>query len=181
MSDKHDYITVEKARMARCLWCGTLESHDWIEARNPAGHYCSRDCERAGSVEFRQEWLRILTPCGILLVIVSIVTIPLIDFEFVSTTIIAGICIIYLSVNCRHEVEKGQEIRSHIPKGSRKDDTPRGLVLLERAKISALCPNCGAALNLAEIGPDRIFKCKYCGAEGIIEWPHDDEDVPEEE
>jgi ribosomal protein S27AE len=180
MSAKHEFITVEKIRMSRCLWCGTLESQDWIEAGRSPGYYCSRDCARAGNVEFRQKRIRILKPCGIILVLVGIVTIPLFNFDLVFTVITSGISMLGDVVYRTREISKGQEIMSHVPKDSRKDDRPLDLVLLERAKISALCPNCGANLFLAKIGPDRIFKCVYCGAEGIIEWPPDD-DVPEQE
>lgn len=182
MSDKHEFITVEKVRMTRCLWCGTLESKNWIEAGRSAGCYCSSDCALAANVEFRQEWVRILTPFGIILIIIGIVAFPLqSDFEMIFITITLGVLLECSSVICRDEIAKGQQVRSHIPRDSRKNDRPLDLVLLERAKPSALCPNCGANLILAEIEPDRTFKCKYCGAEGIMEWPPDDEDVPKEE
>jgi endogenous inhibitor of DNA gyrase (YacG/DUF329 family) len=180
MSGEQELITVEKIRMFHCLWCGTLESEDWIEAGRSPGYYCSRDCARADNVEFGQKLARMLTPFGIILVVVGIVTIPLFDFDLVFAIITSGISTLCDVVYHRRKIAKGEEIMSHVPKDSRKDNRPLNLVLLERAKISARCPNCGTNLFLTEIGPDRTFKCKSCGTEEIIVWPPDDKDVPEE-
>ncbi len=181
MSDNHDFITVDKDRMTKCVWCGTLESENWIQAGTRArltGFYCSMDCSLAGGVELQRRSCWIMGIMGLFVFLLSLVTG---DVFIKLVSAVPVLLLLYLGVAYYRGSMKGLELRKQLPKGSRSDDTSLDLVVLKSARISASCHKCGANLNLAEIGPERIYKCRYCGAEGIIEWPLDDEDMPEEE
>jgi ribosomal protein S27AE len=180
MDEEHDYVTVDKDSIIRCTWCGSIESKAWKRGGTkgkPSGFYCSEDCFLAGHVELLRRSSRLFPCMGVFGLLIAFFDI----YIFLTAGIFSFSLSLWLSAKCRRNSLKGIEIRKKLPKGSRSDDRSLDLVVLERTQISAACPKCGANLDLAEIGPERIFTCGYCGAEGILEWPHDDEDAPEEE
>ncbi len=69
---------------------------------------------------------------------------------------------------------KGYLSAKRVPKDSRKDS-----ISLEDAYVKSLvkimeCPNCDGKIDLSQIGPERIFRCEYCGIEGVVEILHED-------
>ena len=41
-------------------------------------------------------------------------------------------------------------------------------ILEERVCPIATCPKCGGAIDLSKVGPDRIYRCDYCGTMGKV-------------
>ena len=179
MTDNDDFITVDKDSITQCTWCGSIESKDWMRGGTkgrPTGYYCSKNCWLAGQVELNRRSSHVLFCMGIFALLIS-----WFDIAIFLMGIFCFLTSLYASYTYYRSSLRGLEIRKQLPKESRIDERTLGLVVLERAKISASCHKCGGNLNLSEIGPERIYRCRYCGAEGIIEWPLDDEEVLEGE
>ncbi|MHA2003416.1 MAG: hypothetical protein ACW960_04845 [Candidatus Thorarchaeota archaeon] len=166
-----------------CEWCGIPESNSWISVRSTGPrhaftkHYCSKDCSKADNVEKNRFWAKFW--CGFTVV----VGLPFFFFATLERTlgmlllptIIAGIIGIGLFPHYYLNSREGLRIQRIIPKDSRAIKGQRRLRVLERATIDVSCPRCGTILELSEVESDNIYRCKYCGAEGIIEWPSDPE------
>jgi len=175
MDEEHDYVTVDKDKVTRCAWCGTSGSKTWIRSQKSSSfdRYCSAKCELADYADNSRSIAIWFPPCGILSFVIAIFIFSF-TAEGAALFIIAGSLFLLESLRSIRNYREGKDYRTEVPRESRTDDESLDLVVLKKAKISASCPKCGANLELAQIGPDRIFECRYCGAEGILEWPQED-------
>ncbi|MFX1369012.1 MAG: hypothetical protein ACFFAY_10465 [Promethearchaeota archaeon] len=188
MPDKHDFTTVDKDRIVICDWCGTAQSDEWVKRVDEVGiHlYCSKGCQLADNVQNKAIDSGFLLGVSIAIIILSILLLTNIPNPGIQISVLfVSISLEMICLACYQDsyglYQKGRTYREEVPKGSRSDMRELDMVVLEKASISATCPKCGAALNLADVEPDRIYKCKYCGSEGIIEWPFDDEAPSDEQ
>ena len=176
MRDEHDFVTVDKARLNRCLWCGTIESKTWIKSEKPntSGYYCSTKCELADAVYYRRRGAICCSIFGVLSIAIGIAIFS-VTIDLAMPFIIAGGMMLLFYPCLISDYRAGLQMRKIIPKGSRRDNRSLKILILKKAQTTASCPKCGGNIDLTEIGPKRIFECGYCGVEGILEWPHEEE------
>ena len=76
MSEESDRIVVSTDKLARCQWCGSPQSNEWVYSEK-GGIFCSYECEIAAGA--RKAWITslILLIGSILIVIPYVVTLSL--------------------------------------------------------------------------------------------------------
>jgi len=148
------YVVVDSSKIARCSWCGTTESENWIGS--DFGIYCSTGCSLAAN-----------TPVSILMfTFFALMWLPSIAFLPVSSGSVLFLVLALLSLCCSLP---GLIQRRSVPNGSRANGVPLDTALLATVSTSVICPRCDANLDLRNIGEDRVYVCGYCGATGTIE------------
>ncbi len=171
MDEKHDYVTVDKDRVTRCLWCGTVESKDWIKTGRTdiSGFYCSKRCELADVVNYRRRGVIACPICGIFSIAFGI-AISSFAIDWAMFFVVMGGIMLISSLFCIEDYQIGLHYRKIVPRGSRRDNRSLEILVLKQAQTIASCPRCGGNIDLNQIGSNRIFTCPYCGVEGILEY-----------
>ena len=164
------FVAVDASKVARCNWCGTLQSDNWKEIRT--GIYCSNGCADASNNQ------RLLASICIAIVAAPIVLLlpvptglftamqrPMI-FTFVGVLVFPFfVILIYGLVS---EYRRVRIYKNEVPKASRMDEGIEELVLVRSAK-HVECPNCDGNIDLSKVKADMIYHCEYCGASGKVE------------
>jgi hypothetical protein len=142
------------------MWCGARQSNEWSAAEGAI--YCSLDCTLASnghSLLF-----------GFFLMVVATPIFLLVNNPMYPSTVVIGTVAIALVLSPLLFLGwKGLRARVRIPRGSRSDAGVLDLSLLDGISSAVACSRCDANLDLKKIGSDRVYKCEYCGATGIID------------
>ena len=160
-------ITVEETSVIRCIWCGKVLSIEWtIQPHNPISQsesgprVCSESCRLAAGSEINPACAYGLLVPTSFLIIFGIFTPGLL--------LIAGV-IGGPAVFCLLLRYAGNEEAKVNPKDSCRTDISDEGLLLQSIPHEVECPTCDANLDLTGLGPERLFRCEYCGASGIVE------------
>ena len=164
MGEKSDltrlYIAVDPSKLARCRWCGTLESEKWVHGE--IGTYCSDTCKKAAGIKSP---LAAICFCAVgLLGTVGIFALggPADGMAALLIMIIAG-CLVF------YDCQGSTNAASQVPEGSRKSKELDEISLLKAILTHLECPNCDGNIDVDTIEADQIYHCGYCGASGIVE------------
>jgi len=134
------YIAVDATKIARCKWCGSAESEEWIPAQQ--GLYCSGDCSQAANA-------------GGLLVIYCLLTLtmpmlllligPIQPTTFAigsSLFIIMATPFLYCEIQAQSKKKRIPKRQSHIPWGIGHD---RSCVDTDLRSVGRQCDCMGAS------------------------------------
>ena len=108
------YVSLDRSKIAHCMWCGTVESSNWTHSRH-GKIYCSNDCLFADSLESNAlgGCCTMILPIGLLLPFIGfsgfqfLTLLPIFSIFWVLALIFFGLVI------------KGNIIRTSRPKNSR--------------------------------------------------------------
>lgn len=149
------YVVVDSSKIARCAWCGTMESKNWRVSRY--GLYCSHACSFAAGAP--------------VLICTSVFFLAL-GFGIVMTVGWGAVgifsCFLMLALPPLCCGLQGQSHRRSVPRNSMADEVSLHTALLATVATSVVCPRCDAELDLRSIGKDRVYACGYCGTTGTI-------------
>lgn len=153
------YVAVDPTKIARCKWCGTLESQAWTAS--DSGVYCSSECRKASEADV------------ILIVFFIWLTAVPIQYNILrmppfSSFILEWLFSIALGSPLLVIGLIGYRAQKSVPKDSRRDAVPLSIALLKTLSYTVTCPRCDANIDLRKTSNGRIFKCDYCGATGTI-------------
>lgn len=148
-----DRLLLKKDNLARCAWCGTPESPQWVNS--PKGEmFCSSECESAkySSRSFDGGFLTAILGCIIILIpIISILRFPVPPgpnsssaFGSVVVWIISGFLFLMTGIGGIIRGYEGQKYRD-------RKDKYRDVTLLQ-------CEYC------TQTNPPNVLRCQYCGA-----------------
>ena len=148
------YVVADSSKIARCAWCGAIESENWI-----AGNwslFCSEGCSLAAGAP-------IAVSVFILFAFASLLSRALwpMDGSVFLVPLMLGLPFLCCSL-------PGLNHRRSVPKDSRANEIPLDTALLTTVATSVVCPRCDAELDVRSIGKDRVYACGYCGATGTI-------------
>lgn len=153
------YVVVDSSKIARCKWCGIIESERWHFTTGES--FCSTKCALAGNVS---QYI-----LGFILVAVSSpILLTMAGPMYMSTVVIGSLAMLAVGSPALILGMRGLAHRTSVPKNSRKNATPLDTALLRTVSTSVACPRCDANLDLRSIGTDRVYVCGYCGATGTI-------------
>ncbi|NHJ14415.1 MAG: hypothetical protein EAX95_12120 [Candidatus Thorarchaeota archaeon] len=147
------YIAVDASKLARCAWCGTSESQEWLSAET--GVFCSVECARARYID------TVLCIIGTAFVIA-----PLTLLTFFAP--LAPIILI-LTYPALKEWRRIRRYKKDVAEGSRRKDDSIDLSLLHALPTAVTCPSCDGNINLFTVKEDMIYHCEYCGVSGKVE------------
>ena len=154
------HITVDSTNIARCKWCGSVESECW--RRCDHGLYCSCDCALAGNPN---RFVVLFLVYAILMPISLLLIGPIHLDTFVvgsALLVLTGSPLLYASVI-------GRSKRVKALKDSRRDEGLSDTALLKVLPPSVTCLKCAGNIDLTKVGEDRVYTCDHCGANGTIE------------
>lgn len=154
------HITVDSTKIARCQWCGSIESDNWRV--NRYGVYCSDICAAANVTG-----LSICT--SLFFVFLSLITVAAMEPSSWASGIGIPLLFILLALPGLLCGAIGLEHRKKVPRNSRRDDISSDLALLRAISSEVSCPKCNGNIDVGRISKDRVYRCQYCGATGTIE------------
>ena len=161
------YIAVDSSKVARCKWCGRVESEHWEKTQGAI--YCSGDCRLADGA------ISNAVGCLLYMIIAPLYLTPLlihmlgVGFSLAYLPILGMVPVLYFGL-------KGLHVRRNITRGSRRDEKPTELALLRSVASTVTCPKCDGNIDLTKVGEDMVYTCEYCGASGTIEILQTDKD-----
>ncbi|MGY5853193.1 MAG: hypothetical protein RTU92_06470 [Candidatus Thorarchaeota archaeon] len=154
--DSRFSITRDDSEISRCHWCGTT-SVSFLST--PTVSFCSMDCMFAATYSRESRatrcWLFMIIPIG-LFAALAIFYGPLF-YVFAGIFIVAMISLYYQKYRAVKYAEQ-------VPKDSRRD-----VGTLRATPRSIECPSCMGIIDITQLGPDRVYKCEYCGDTGVVE------------
>ncbi|MGY5853194.1 MAG: hypothetical protein RTU92_06475 [Candidatus Thorarchaeota archaeon] len=156
------YIAVDEPTIVRCYWCGTVTSIDWIQQRSVS--YCSKDCMDAPG----SENTLCIEYCLLSFMVFFVVLGIMFDVSLLFVSVFFGVA---LTCACSSRSD-AKELAKRVPKGSRRTEVSDEDYLLQSIPHTVECPNYDGNIDLTNLGPNRIFKCEYCGTTGIVEIVH---------
>ena len=148
------YVMVDSSKIARCKWCGVIQSASWT------GVFCSRECMRASDALSGPLVFILATAAGLTFLIVFRQHILFAVSSSLILLMFGTLAFIYSGMGMRD--------RRSVPKNSRADDVPLDTALLATMSTSVVCPRCDAELDLRSISKDGAYACGYCGTTGTI-------------
>ncbi|MFW9806649.1 MAG: hypothetical protein ACFFFK_07970 [Candidatus Thorarchaeota archaeon] len=155
---QHLVVAVDSSKLARCTWCGTLESNHWINGKH--GMYCSKACKSATVSE--AGFVPLLFICQIGLIAIGFM-------YSIEIGLVFGVFLIPVGILSLNEFKQGVESAHRIPRGSRRTENVDDIKVLKTILKHVECPNCDGNIDLTTVGQDHIYHCGYCGASGIVE------------
>jgi len=149
------YVVVDSFKIARCAWCGIMESKNWRVSQY--GLYCSTKCANANGAT-------LLAVLFVLFVLLSLSVLIASRFAGIG----ASLYILMIGVPALVCSLQGTMHRKSVPRNSRASEVSRDAALLRTVSASVNCPRCDGNLDLRKIGNDGIYVCGYCGATGAV-------------
>ena len=164
-------IVVDSSKASRCKWCGTLQSKNWVSSEY--GTFCSTECNLAANANSLLGGFCLFAVFSPFLILLGGPSDPV-------TIIVGSMLLILVSSPLLACGMMGVAKRTDNPKNSRYDEASTYAALLKTVTSQVKCPRCDASLDLAKVGPDRVYHCAYCGASGTVEVlaEHDRTDYP---
>ncbi|MGY5876593.1 MAG: hypothetical protein RTU30_12665 [Candidatus Thorarchaeota archaeon] len=155
--DSRFSVTIDDSDIARCRWCGTTNVSF---LRTPTLSFCSRDCMFAATYTRDTR----ATRCFLFLLLPVALFASLAIFYGPLFFIFAGI-FLFAMVGLFYQKYRAVKFAERVPKDSRRDEGTR----MRGMPHSIECPSCMANIDITKLGPDRIYKCEYCGDTGVVD------------
>lgn len=142
MTEKSDRLLVRSDYLARCKWCGTPHSPDWVK-QDFGDLYCSRECQYAATAAWKQYIGAFLILIGVIMLLIPS-----------PGTMLIGINLIPLGVCILVQYIAGWKYFNRKDKYANVE-----LLLCEYCNHigttnDVVCDNCGAALTGADFLSD---------------------------
>ncbi|MFW9975444.1 MAG: hypothetical protein ACFFDQ_09285 [Candidatus Thorarchaeota archaeon] len=135
MTEESDRLLVRSDYLARCKWCGTPHSPDWVK-QDYGDLYCSRECQLAASARWKQNIGAFATLTGVVMFLIPSPATILIGINLLPL----GVCILVQGIVGRKYVDRKDKytnVELLVCEYCNHINTP-GIVV---------CDNCGAALT----------------------------------
>jgi len=179
LPDEPDRIVVSKDRLARCTWCGTLESNGWVFSEK-GKIYCTTECMLADNVGRTRISAIATLACSIVILLPYLIFFALgspgIGMEPTWEFIIFGIMFFILGIGGVLTMNEGKKYQDR--KGKYNGTPPLECEYCNHPNppSATRCLNCDAALSRAPFVSESIppwiykqkrvkgVKCPHCHA-----------------
>ncbi|MHA3963233.1 MAG: hypothetical protein AM325_006800 [Candidatus Thorarchaeota archaeon SMTZ1-45] len=189
-TEKFDRVLVRSDFLARCKWCGTPHSPDWVKSEY-GDLYCSRECQSAAGAGWRRQGGALGTLIGAVLLLLPNPASILIGLNLLPVSL----CILIQGVLGRRYVNRKDRYRNaellvceycnHINTPGvvvcdncgatltgadfSSDSWPEWFVLPPKVNSSrrrkyGTCGNCGRPFNYPALSADGKDRCPKCGS-----------------
>jgi hypothetical protein len=155
------YIVVDPSKSMRCSWCGTFQSHQWQHSKG--GTFCSKSCQTAAIAS--NDPIECLCCCQIVMMVIGFII-------SIEVGVVISVFFVPVGILMQLEYMQGKKAALKVPKNSRRKYGLDDFSVLKTILKHAECPNCDGNIDLTEIEADRIYRCRYCGATGVVEIVH---------
>ncbi len=178
MSKDSDRVVVRKDKLARCMWCGSLESNNWITSEQ-GDIYCSPECMAAASVGRKKAGALLYIVCALAMMLFPLLLIisnggfgigPLLQLAIIGFFMVICGLIGYL------EAIQGKKYQDRKGKYSGIPPLECEYCRYQNPPSATRCLNCDAPLSDAGFAEDALppwiskqravkgVKCPVCGA-----------------
>jgi DNA-directed RNA polymerase subunit RPC12/RpoP len=178
LSDESDRVVVRKDKLARCKWCGSPESNNWVTSQQ-GDIYCTAECMEAATMERKKAIATAYIICSLAVIVLPFLFVGSIGLPVLGPFVelmFYAFCMVICGIALYFTANEGKKYQDRKGKYSGTPPIECEYCKHPNPPSATRCLNCDASLAEAPFVSEAIppwiskqkkvkgVKCPMCGA-----------------